>query len=156
MVKTVRKIWEIVKRFKRRCQSKGWQVIEREDIIKRNGEFHNILWTRNIQPSTFKSIAVKETSTIQEDTSYRPIDVAYNAWICATPLSDSLKQTIAKKPKLLKRNAVYDLSQICAKGAAGKLNKTGSEVLQEFESFLKDELQSELNPIQMQVHKGVL
>jgi hypothetical protein len=153
MVKTVRKIWEIVKRFKRRCQSKGWQVIEREDIIKRNGEFHNILWIRKIQPSTFKSVAAKETSTIQEDTSYRPIDVAYNAWICAKPLSDSVKQTIARNPELLDRNAVYDLSQICANGVAGKLNKTGSEVFQEFESFLKGEFRSELNPIQNHVNK---
>jgi hypothetical protein len=156
MAKTVRKIWEIVKRFKCRCQSKGWQVIEREDIIKRNGESHNILWTRNIHPSTFKSITAKETSTIQDGISYRPIAVAYNAWICAKPLSGSLKQTIAKKPKLLKRNAVYDLSKIRAEGAAKRLNKTGSEVFQEFESFLKDEFQSELNPIQLQVHKGVL
>ena len=156
MAKTLRKIWEIVKRFKRRCQSKGWRVIEREDIIKKNGEFHNILWIRKIHPSTFKSVASKEISTIQEGTSYRPIDVAYNAWICTTPLSNSLKQTIARNPELLKRNAIYNLGKICAKGAKEKLNKTDSEVFQEFESFLKDEFQSELNPIQIQVHKGVL
>lgn len=153
MAKTVRKIWEIVARFMRRCRSKGWQIVERENIIKRNEEFHNILWTRKIQPSTFKSIAAKETSTIQDGISYRPIAVAYNAWICATPLSDSLKQTIAKKPKLLKRNAIYDLSKIRAKGAAEKLNKTGSEVFQEFEKFLKDELRFELSPIQIQIQE---
>lgn len=150
MAKTVRKIWEIVALFMRRCRSKGWQVIEREDIIKRNEEFHNILWTRKIQLSTFKSIAAKETSTIEEGTSYRPVNVSYNAWICATPLSDSLKQTIAKKPELLKRNAIYDLSENRAKGAAKKLNKTDSEVFQEFEKFLKDELRFELSPIQIQ------
>lgn len=154
MAKTVRKIWEIVVRFMRRCQSKGWRVIEREDIIKRNGEFHNILWTRKIDASTFKSIAAKETSTIQEGTSYRPIDVSYNAWICATPLSEPLKQTIAKNPELLKRNAVYDLSKIHMKEAAEKLNKTGTEVFQEFERFLKDELRFELKPIQIRVQEA--
>jgi len=150
MAKTVRKIWEIVARFKRRCQSKGWRVNEREDMIERNGKFNNILWTRKIQPSTFRSIAAKEISTIQDGVSYRPIYVSYNAWICATPLSKSLKQTVAKKPELLKRNAIYDLSRIHPKGAAEKLNKTGSEVFQEFEKFLKDELRIELSPIQIQ------
>ncbi len=156
MMKTVRKIWEVVARFKRRCRSKGWRVIEREDVIKRNEEFHNILWIRKIHPSTFKSVAADKTTTIQEGVSYRPIDVSYNAWICATPLPDSLKQMIAKNPELLNRNAVYDLSKTSTKGTAEKLNKTSSEVFQEFESFLKDEFQFELNPIQIQVHKGDL
>ena len=146
MTKTVRKIWEIVARFMRRCQSKGWLVIEREDMIKSNDKFHNILWTRNIHPSTFKSIAAKETSAIREGISYRPINVSYNAWICATPLSEPLKQTIAKNPELLNRNAVYNLSEISTKGVAEKMNKTGSEVFQEFEMFLKDELRFELKP----------
>jgi hypothetical protein len=149
MAKAVRKIREIVKRFKRRCQSKGWRVIEREDIIKKNDEFHNILWTQKIHPSTFKRVAAKETSTIKEGTSYRPIDVAYNAWICTTPLSPSLKQTIARNPQFLRRNAIYDLGKNRAKRAPKKLNKTGSEVFQEFESLLKDEFQSDFNPIQI-------
>lgn len=149
MAKTVRKIWEIVARFMRRCQSKGWLVIEREDIIKSNEKFHNILWTRKIYPSTFKSLAAKETSVIQKGVSYRPINVSYNAWICATPLSEPLKQTIAKNPELLNRNAVYNLSEISTKGVAEKLNKTGSEVFQEFEMFLKDELRFELKPAQI-------
>ena len=152
-MKTVRKIWEVVVRFKRRCQLKGWRVIEREDVIKRNEEFHNILWTRKINPSTFKSVAADKITTIQEGVSYRPIDVSYNAWVCAMPLSDSLKQMIAKNPQFLNRNAVYDLSKISTKGTAEKLNKTSSKVFQEFESFLKDEFQFELNPIQIQVHK---
>ena len=109
MAKTVRKILEIVVRFMRRCRSKGWRVIERDDIIKKNDEFHNILWTRKIHPSTFKSVGAKETCAIQEDTSYHTIDVSYNAWICAAPLSEPLKHTIAKNPEILKRNALYDL-----------------------------------------------
>jgi len=150
LAKTVRKILEIVARFMRRCHSKGWRVIEREDIIKKNDEFHNIIWTRKIHPSTFKSVAAKETCVIQEDMSYHTIDVSYNAWICAAPLSEPLKQTIAKNPEILKRNAVYDLSKISTKEAAEKLNKTGSEVFQEFERFLKDEFQCKLKPIRIQ------
>jgi hypothetical protein len=156
MVKTVRKICEVVTRFKRRCQSKGWRTIERENIIKRDEEFHNILWTRKIYPSTFKSMAADKTTTIQEGVSYRPINVSYNAWICVTPLPDSLKQIIAKNPEFLNRNAVYDPSKTSTKETAEKLNKTSSEVFQEFESFLKDEFQFELGPIQIQVNKGGL
>ncbi len=152
-MKTIRKIREVVTRFKRRCQLKGWRVIEREDVIKRNERFHNIMWTRKIHPSTFNSVAADKTTIIQEGVSYRPIDVSYNAWISATPLPASLKQMIAKNPKLLNRNAVYDLSKISTKGTAEKLNKTSSKVFQEFESFLKDEFQFELNPIQIQVNK---
>ena len=150
-MKTLRKIWEIVKRFKRRCQSKGWQVIEGEDVIERNREFHNILWTRKIHPSTFKRVAEEKTATIQEGVSYRPIDVSYKAWICTTPLSDSLKKTIVKNPKLMNRNAVYDLSKFYGERTAQKLNNTVSEVFQEFESFLEDEFQLEVKPIQIQV-----
>jgi hypothetical protein len=156
MVKTVRKICEVVTRFKRRCQLKGWRTIEGENVIKRDEEFHNILWTRKIHPSTFKSIAADKTTTIQEGVSYRPINVSYNAWICATPLPDSLKQMIAKNPEFLNRNAVYDLSKISTKRTAEKLNKTSSEVFQEFERFLKDEFEFELDPIQIQIHKGDL
>lgn len=151
MVKIVRKIWEIVARFEHRCQSKGWAVIKREDIIKRNEEFHNFLWIREILPSTFKSVGQDEKYTIKEGTSYHAVDVSYNAWICATQLSESLQQTIARNPELLNRNAVYDLSKIFKKGVAEKLNKTNSEVFQEFERFLKDEFQTELRPIQTQV-----
>ncbi|MGD8544382.1 MAG: hypothetical protein PVG48_04620, partial [Candidatus Bathyarchaeota archaeon] len=129
---------------------------EGENVIKRDEEFHNILWTRKIHPSTFKSIAADKTTTIQEGVSYRPINVSYNAWICATPLPDSLKQMIAKNPEFLNRNAVYDLSKISTKRTAEKLNKTSSEVFQEFERFLKVEFEFELDPIQIQIHKGDL
>ncbi|NIR88106.1 hypothetical protein GWO13_11415, partial [Candidatus Bathyarchaeota archaeon] len=112
-----------------------------------------ILWIRKIHPSTFNSVAADQTRAIQEGKSYRAIDVSYNAWICATPLPESLKQIIARKPKLLNRNAVYDLSAIFTRGAVEKLNKTDSEVFQEFERFLRDELQFELKPIQTKVRE---
>ena len=146
-MKIVRKIWEMVKRFEFRCRSKGWQINEQEDVIKCSGKFNNLLWIRKIHPSTFKRIASGKTTTIQRGTSYQPIDVSYNIWICPTPLPDSVKKTIDRNPELLKRNAIYDLSKIRIDRTAEKLNKTGSQVCREFEIFLEDEMNVNIKSI---------
>jgi len=145
-VKIVRKIWEMVKRFEFRCRSKGWQIHEQEDVIKCSGKFNNLLWIRKIRPSTFNRIATGKTTSIQRGTSYQPIDVSYNIWICLTPLPDSLKKTIDQNPELLERNAIYDLSKIRIDRTSKKLNKTGSQVRRQFESFLEDELNVDFKP----------
>jgi len=143
----VKTIWEIVKRFEFRCKSKGWKINEKEDVISCSGKFNNILWTRKIRPSTFKSIATDYTTTIQKGKSYQSIDVSYNLWICLTPLSNSIKKTLDQNPELLERNAIYDLSKIRTAKTAEKLNITASPVCQEFESFLEDELNVGVKPI---------
>jgi len=136
----------MVKRFEFRCRSKGWQIHEQEDVIKCSGKFNNLLWIRKIRPSTFNRIATGKTTSIQRGTSYQPIDVSYNIWICLTPLPDSLKKTIDQNPELLERNAIYDLSKIRIDITSKKLNKTGSQVCREFESFLEDELNVDFKP----------
>ena len=143
----VKTIWEIVKRFEFRCKSKGWKTNEKEDAISCSGEFNNIMWTRKIRPSTFKSIATDQTTTIQKGNSYQSINVSYNLWICLTPLSNSIKKTLDQNPELLERNAIYDLSKIRTIKTAEKLNRTASPVCQEFESFLEDELNVGVKPI---------
>jgi hypothetical protein len=142
-------IWDIVKRFEFRCKSKGWKINEKEDAISCSGEFNNILWTRKIHPSTFKSIATEQTTAIQKRNSYQSIDVSYNLWICPTPLSNSIKKALDQNPELLKRNAIYDLSKIRTTKTAEKLNRTASPVCQEFESFLEDELNVGFKPINL-------
>jgi hypothetical protein len=146
-LKIVKTIWDIVKRFEFRCKSKGWKINEKEDVISCCGEFNNILWIRKIRPSTFKSIATDKTTAIQKGKSYQSIDVSYNLWICPTPLSNSIKKTLDQKPELLERNAIYDLSKIRTAKTAEKLNITASPVCQEFESFLEDELNVGVKPI---------
>jgi len=122
-------------------------VTEREDIIQKSGEVNNFLWTREIRPSTFKSIAPCKTTAIQEGKAYHPIDVSYNAWITATPLSDALKHTITTNPTLLTRNAIFDLSKTPTGGKAKMLNKTDSRLFKEFEAFLRDEFHFSLKPV---------
>lgn len=146
-MRIVKAIWEIVKRFEFRCKSKGWKINEKEDVISCSGEFNNILWTRKIRPSTFRSIATDKTTAIQKENSYQSIDVSYNLWICLTPLSNSIKKTLDQNPELLERNAIYDLSKIRTAKTAEKLNITASPVCQEFESFLEDELNVGVKPI---------
>ena len=146
-MKIIKMIWEIVKRFEFRCKSKGWKINEKEDAISCSGEFNNILWTRKIRPSTFKRIATDQTTAIQKGNSYQLIDVSYNLWICPTPLSNAIKKTLDENPELLERNAIYDLSKIRTAKTAEKLNITVSPVCQEFESFLEDELNVGVKPI---------
>ena len=143
----VKTIWEIVKRFEFRCKSKGWKINEKEDVISCSGEFNNILWVRKIHPSTFKSIATDKTTAIQNGKSYQSIDVSYKLWICPTPLSNSIKKALDLNPELLERNAIYDLSKIRTAKTVEKMNRTASPVCQEFESFLEDELNVGVRPI---------
>ena len=53
-------VWNLIERFKERCQSSGWETCETEDLIKtEDGEYHSFLWTQTIHPSTFERIANK-------------------------------------------------------------------------------------------------
>ncbi len=147
----IAKLIELVKRFERRCRLKDCKVIGREDVIEKNKEFHNILWSREIHPSTFKRIGTSEKVAIQDFPSYRQIEISYNTWVCSSPLSDRVKKIVAMNPKLLQRNAIYDLSKIQEQKTVKKLNKTDSKICKDFESFLKEEYGLEVEPIQMMV-----
>ena len=147
----ISKIWEIVERFKDRCRSKGWEITDHEDLVKRRGKYHNFLWVQEIHPSTFKSIAINDRSAVREGTSYRVVKVSYNAWICAKAPSESLKHLLAENPELLRRNAIYDLSQAYMNGVCQKLNETANVVFREFERFLEKELRVKFQSIQIPV-----
>ncbi len=131
--------WELVERFKDWCQSKGWKASDREDWIRMGDEYHNFLWIQTVHPSTFEKVAMNSKCAIREGDSYRVVDVSYTAWLCSKS-PELLIHEIAKKPKLLKKNAIYDLSQIYSgKPICIKLNETNSVVFQEFEEFLEKE-----------------
>ena len=148
----MKQIFKIVNQFKRRCKTKGLQVLEPEDVIKRDNEITNILWTHAIHPATFNRIAQDRTYTVRDDMVYHPIHVSYNAWISATPISNTFKRTLRKHSQLLERNALYNIRLTDIERTAKTLNKTHSRVLQEFEQFLKDERNFKLEPLHLAVH----
>jgi len=132
--------WDIINTFKKRCQPKGWEIAEHEDLIKSCGKYHNFLWIRELRPSTFESVTKHKKYAIQEGVNYRTVNVSFTAWICSKILQcESLIQIMFEHPEILKRNAIYDLSQAPMDGICRKFNETESEVFKEFELFLKDE-----------------
>jgi len=143
------KAWELIERFKDHCQSKGWKTSDREDLVKAGDEYHNFLWIQTIHPSTFEKVALNSRCAIREGASYRVVDVSYMAWVCSKRPPERLMKEIARNPKLLKANAIYDLSQVYAgEPVCLKINETDSEVFEDFEKFLEEDLGVKLKPYQ--------
>ncbi len=135
------KIWEILGRFKRRCETKGWKTSQSEDWIKEGNKYHNFLWTPTVHLSTFERIAANRRCAINEGISYRVVNVSYTAWLFPQSPPEALIRVVTEDPELLRRNAIYDLSAMYAgKPTCLKLNETDSTVFREFEGFLKEKL----------------
>ncbi len=144
---TIPRVWELIGNFKDECHSRGWKTSQHEDWIKVNKEFHNFLWARNIHPSTFEKIATASRSAIKQGSSYQVVNVAFTAWLFPEAPPDTLVHSVARDPKLAKRIAIYDLSNVYAgKPVCLKLNKTNSKVFQEFEKFLRKKWGVEFKP----------
>jgi len=144
---TIPPVWELVGYFKDECHSRGWKTSENEDWIKINSEFHNFLWARNIHPSTFKKIVTAGKCAIKKGISYQVVNVAYTAWLFPEAPPEMLVHAVARDPKLAKRIAIYDLSNVYAgKPVCLKFNETDSKVFQEFENFLGKKWGVEFKP----------
>jgi hypothetical protein len=101
-------------------------------------KYHNFLWTREVNPESFRKIVTHKKCVIRNAQSYHVVEVAYTAWIFSETPSESLLKTVYENPELCKRTALYDMSQMTqAKSVCVKLNKTKSAVFQEFENFLQ-------------------
>jgi len=135
------KIWEILKKFKDICRRQGWKTSETEDWVEISDEYHNFLWARDIHPSSFKSIVSNKKCVVREGLSYRVVEASYTAWLFSEAPSKTLVKTVFENPDFCKRVALYDLSPLLeGKNLCVKFNHTGSPVFQEFENFLKSEL----------------
>jgi hypothetical protein len=131
------RVWEILKRFIEFCHRKGWKTSDYEDIVKIDEEYHNLIGTRTIHPSTFGKITSSKKRAIPEGKSYRTIDVSYTAWVFQQQPSDELVQAVSESG-FSKRTALYDLSGLYqGKPFYLRLNETDSPVFDEFEKFLK-------------------
>jgi lipopolysaccharide biosynthesis glycosyltransferase len=146
---------EIIRRFIDYCNKlKGWQTYGNEDLVQVKNSFHQLIWTQNLMPETFKSVVMDPSCTIQsrieslapfdyvepgisQKGPYRMVRVSFMAWVLPKQPSIAILEFFEKKPQIQNRVALYDLSRffrsepICA-----KLNKTKSPVFDEFESFL--------------------
>jgi len=146
---TVPRVWELVRSFKRECESRGWKISEHEDWVKAGNEYHNFLWARTVHPATLKKIAEEHKCAIKQGISYQVVDVAYTAWLFSVAPSEKLLQTVAENPEFSKRTAIYDLSWAYSKKPlCVKLNQTNSSVFREFENFLEKKWGVEFKPVQ--------
>jgi hypothetical protein len=139
MTSDIPQVWDLLKHFKDRCESKGWKTSESEDWVKKGAKYHNFLWTSTIHLSTFKRIAKNHRCAINEGISYRVVDVSYTAWVFPQTPPENLIHVVREDPELLRRNAIYDLSCLYAgKPTCLRLNETRSTVFREFERFLEE------------------
>jgi hypothetical protein len=142
------RVWEILNKFKDVCNFHGWRTSESEDWIKIDDEYHSFLWTRDVHPSSFKRIVSNRKCIVREGLSYRVVDASYTAWLFSETPSEDLVKTVYDNPDFSGRIALYDFSLILkGEKVCVKLNNTDSPVFQEFERFLRDELQVKLKPL---------
>jgi len=147
------RVWEILKKFKDLCKFRGWKTSESEDWVEIDDKYHNFLWTRDVHPSSFKSIVSSRKCVVHEGLSYRVVEASYTAWLFSETPSETLVKTIFENPDFSHRIALYDLSPLLeGKNLCVKVNFTDSPVFQEFESFLKNELKIKLKPLSSSEH----
>ena len=142
------RICEILGNFKSLCRRRGWSASESEDWVETDDLYHNFLWTRDIHPASFKRIVSDKKCVVREGSSYHIVQAAYTAWLFSeTPPPDVVK-IVRESPELCKKIALYDLSQIVqGRALCVKFNNTDSQVFQEFESFLENELKVRVKPV---------
>jgi len=134
----VPRVWELIRCFKDECQSAGWKTSEHEDWVYLDNQYHNFLWIRTINPTTFKKIAKASKCAVREGVSYRVVDVDYTAWLLSESPPEELMQTVMNDQNLAKNTAIYDMSGLHAsKPTCLRLNSTGSRVFKKFEDFLR-------------------
>jgi len=135
----VPRVWEILNLFKNSCQSRGWKTSKYEDWVMAESKYHNFLWARKINPSTFRKVAMNHKCAIREGVSYKVVKTTYTAWLFPEKPPKTLMNTVIDNEELLKETAIYDLSSVYAgKPICWKLNKTDSVVFREFEKFLQE------------------
>ena len=138
-------VWEILRKFKDACRLRGWKTSESEDWVQAGEKYHNFLLTRNIHPSSFKTIVANRKCVIREGLSYRVVEAQYVAWVFSETPSENLVNVLLENPSFTGKVAIYDLSSFTkGKKVCVKLNYTDSPVFKEFESFLEREFKAEI------------
>lgn len=143
------KVWDLILGFKRECQSQGWKTSHDEDWILVDDTYHNFLWTRTINPTTFKKIAKASKCAVREGVSYKVVDVSYTAWLFTESPNEEVIHTAMHDENLAKNTAIYDLSGLHEnESTCTRLNSTRSKVFKEFEEFLQKKWGVKFKPAQ--------
>jgi hypothetical protein len=141
-------VWEILTRFKDLCRRRGWGTSETEDYVEVKNSYHNLVWIKDIHPSSFKRIATSNKCIVREGLTYKVVQPSYTAWLFSETPSESLARMVLENPALSCRTALYDLSSFQdGKSICSKLNCTESAVFKELEDFLKNELKVKLQSL---------
>jgi hypothetical protein len=150
------KICEILNSFKRFCRRQGWRTCESEDWVELNDDYHNFLWTRNVTPSSFKTIITNRKCVVRKGLFYNVVEPSHLAWLFSEVPSEDLVRTVLQNPDFSKRIAIFDFSPLLeGKNLCIKLNNTDSPVFQEFEVFLQTELKVRVEPLQSFSDSGI-
>jgi hypothetical protein len=150
------KICEILNSFKRFCRVQGWRTSESEDWVELDDDYHNFLWTRNVTPSSFKTIISHRKCVVRKGLFYSVVEPSHLAWLFSEVPSEDLLRTVLQNPDFSKRIAIFDFSPFLeGKNLCIKLNNTDSPVFQEFEVFLQTELKVKVEPLQSFSDSGI-
>lgn len=130
-------VWDFIERFKEMCRRRGWGVYRDEDLIYDGSNYHHLVLVRRTYFETFRRIISTTYQSIKDGNSYRIVNVSYIAWISEGALPRSVVEFLARRPDLLERVALYDLSPLQSnRHICLIINRTGSIVFRELEDFL--------------------
>lgn len=150
------KIWDILNHFKQFCRLRGWRTSESEDWVELNDNYHNFLWTRNVNPTSFKAIISNRKCVVRKGLFYSIVEPSHLAWVLSEVPSEDLVRTVLENSDFSRRIAIFDLSPLFeGKNLCIKLNSTDSPVFHEFETFLQSELKVRVESLQSLSHKKI-
>jgi len=142
------KIWDLLRNFKSLCQRYGWRTSVAEDWVQADDRYNHFLCAGNVQPSSFKRIVSDNRFIVRDGLSYRVVEASYTACLFSEKPKRSILSVFHSYPEYLKDTALYDLSPLLeGRNVCMKLNRTDSPVFQEFEAFLKNELDVKFKPL---------
>ena len=106
------RILSLLDEFKNCCSLRDWKAYEADDLIEAENEHHKLFWIRILHPDNFEKVVNNPLCAICEGMSYRTVKLSYLAWVLSKQPSPKIRFYLTdEEPSLLKKVAIYDLSQ---------------------------------------------
>jgi hypothetical protein len=149
-------ILKILDKFKDLCRHQGWKTCENEDWVQTKDGFHNFLCARDISSSSFEKVASQRKCVIEEGLTYHVVQASYTAWLFSQEPPEDLIRIVTENPDFNSRTALYDFSPLLEEGTTcPRLNNTASNVFQEFEKFLQEQLNVQFEQLSSQLEPRI-